>query len=193
VRDHNVRDRAGNFTSGDVVLQGTRNSAVLSEGRLIAAVGCENLVIAETADAVLVADLEAAQSLSSFVRELKDAKREEALIHRRVYRPWGSYEQLIVGPNYQVKRLVVNPGKKLSLQSHKHRAEHWVVVTGTATVVKDDETLTLRANESVYLPKGTRHRLGNEGDSPLEVIEVQTGDYLGEDDIVRYEDVFGRK
>jgi mannose-1-phosphate guanylyltransferase/mannose-6-phosphate isomerase len=193
VRERGKQDRGGNVTSGDVVLEGTRNSAVFAEGRLVAALGIENLVIAETADAVLVADLDAAQSLGSFVHGLKGAKREEALIHKRVYRPWGSYEQLVTGPNYQVKRLIVKPGKKLSLQSHKHRSEHWVVVTGTATVVKGEQTLTLRENESVYLPQGTKHRLGNDGDAPLEVIEVQTGDYLGEDDIVRFDDAFGRK
>lgn len=193
VRERGKQDRGGNVTSGDVVLEGTRNSAVFAEGRLVAALGCDNLVIAETADAVLVADLGAAQSLSSFVRGLKKANREEALIHKRVYRPWGSYEQLASGPQYQVKRLIVKPGKKLSLQSHKHRSEHWVVVTGTATVVKGEQTITLQPNESVYLPQGTKHRLGNDGDTPLEVIEVQTGGYLGEDDIVRFEDAFGRK
>jgi mannose-1-phosphate guanylyltransferase/mannose-6-phosphate isomerase len=186
------RDENQNVLSGDVAAQDTHNSLLLSEGRFVAALGCDNLVIAETADAVLVADLRASQGLSAFVRHMKESGREEALIHRRVYRPWGSYESLVRGDNYQVKRLVVRAGRKLSLQLHQRRAEHWVVVRGTAAVIRGEEALTLRENESVFIPPGTKHRLGNEGEVPLEVIEVQTGDYLGEDDIVRFADDFGR-
>jgi mannose-1-phosphate guanylyltransferase/mannose-6-phosphate isomerase len=186
------RDSNGNLLSGDVFADNTRSSLIMSEGRLIAAVGCDNVVIAETADAVLVAGMDAAQSVSGLVQALKSRKREEAVSHRRVFRPWGSYESIARGTNYQVKRLHLPPGRRLSLQLHHRRSEHWIIVAGTATVVRGDETLLLKENESVHIPKETRHRLGNDTDAPLEVIEVQTGDYLGEDDIVRFDDDFGR-
>jgi mannose-1-phosphate guanylyltransferase/mannose-6-phosphate isomerase len=193
VWEQGSRDANGNVLSGDVVAEGTRGSLLLSEGRLVAALGCTDLVVAETADAVLVADLRASQGLSAFVRHIKQGGREEAVIHRRVHRPWGSYESLARGGQYQVKRLTVKPGKQLSLQLHRRRAEHWIVVSGTAAVVRGDEAFTLEANESVFIPRGTRHRLGNPRDVPLEVIEVQTGDYFGEDDIERFADDFGRQ
>ena len=154
--------------------------------------GLDDVIVVETADAVLVADKQHVQDVKNTVAKLRANKREESLLHRRVYRPWGSYETIDSGPKYQVKKLVVNPGKKLSLQSHKHRAEHWVVVTGTATVTRDEEVLELQKDESAYLPIGTRHRLENATSDILELIEVQTGDYLGEDDIIRYDDDFGR-
>lgn len=186
------KDPQGNVILGDVVTDYTRDSLLLSQGRMVAVIGCRNIVVAETADAILVADLASSQSLSGFVQRLRQLQREEAVTHRRVYRPWGSFESIIRGSNYQVKCLSLKPGKKLSLQMHHHRSEHWVVVKGIATVIRGDDALALRENESIYIPAGTRHRLGNDGIENLEVIEVQTGDYLGEDDIVRFDDDFGR-
>ncbi len=182
----------GNVCLGDTVVDGTRNSLVLSQGRLVAVLGCENLAIVETADAVLVADLRHAQQLSSLVERLKPEYGELTVSHRMVHRPWGHYESLDRGDHYQVKRVTLQPGKKLSLQRHKHRAEHWVVVRGKATVTRGDDTLQLGENESVYIPQGTIHRLANLQNEILEVIEVQTGAYLGEDDIERLDDDFGR-
>ncbi|MGH8629672.1 MAG: mannose-1-phosphate guanylyltransferase/mannose-6-phosphate isomerase, partial [Burkholderiales bacterium] len=187
-----TRDDRGNLLGGDVIATDTRNSVVMSQDRLVVALGCEDMVIAETADAILVAALASSQALAGIVRDLKKENRHETITHRCVYRPWGSYESLASGSNYQVKRLTLNPGNRLSLQMHRRRAEHWVVVRGTATVVRGEERLTLRANESIYIPRDTRHRLANDTDFPLEVIEVQTGEYLGEDDIVRFDDDFGR-
>ena len=149
--------------------------------------------IIETADAVLVADMGKAQDIKKITDKLKSDERQERLTHRRVYRPWGSYETMDVGENFQVKRLTVYPGKKLSLQSHSKRAEHWVVVKGTARVTRGEDTFLLNTNESTYIPVGVRHRLENPGAVLLEIIEVQSGGYLGEDDIVRYADDFGRK
>lgn len=186
------KDAGNNVTEGDVVLSDTGNSLVSAHHRLVTAVGCRDMVIVETADAVLVADKQRVQDVKNTVAELKAKNREESLLHRRVYRPWGSYETIDSGPKYQVKKLVVNPGRKLSLQSHGHRAEHWVVVTGTATVTRGDDVFELKKDESTYLPIGTRHRLENATSDILELIEVQTGDYLGEDDIIRYDDDFGR-
>lgn len=187
------KDANNNVTEGDVILSDTGNSLVSAHHRLVTAVGCRDLVIVETADAVLVADKQHVQDVKNTVAELKANKREESLLHRRVYRPWGSYETIDAGPKYQVKKLVVNPGKKLSLQSHNQRAEHWVVVTGIATVTRGDDVFEMRKDESTYIPIGTKHRLENTTGDPLEIIEVQTGDYLGEDDIIRYDDDFGRK
>jgi len=187
------QDQNKNVTTGDVILHDSTDNLVRSEHRLVAAVGCHNLVIVETADSVLVADMDKAQDIKKITEQLKTAQRPERLTHRRVYRPWGSYETVDEGENFQVKRLIINPGKKLSLQSHSQRAEHWVVVKGTARVTKGDEVFQLNRNESTYIPVGTRHRLENATNDPLEIIEVQSGSYLGEDDIVRYADDFGRK
>jgi len=186
-------DGAGNVTRGDVMLQDCRDSYVHSEHRLVAAIGVSNLVIVETADAVLVAPRDNAQAVKDVVEALKRAGRSEATLHRRVYRPWGSYETLIEGPRFQVKRIVVNPGAKLSLQMHHHRAEHWVVVQGTAEVTCGERVFMLGEDESTYIPLGQRHRLANPGRIPLELMEIQSGTYLGEDDIVRFEDIYGRQ
>lgn len=186
-------DAQGNVTLGDAHLDNVRNSYVRAESRLVAAVGVENLVIVETADAVLVIDKNCAQDVKRTVEALKDKQRDEYLVHKRVYRPWGYYEGLDIGERFQVKRIMVKPGAKLSLQMHHHRAEHWVVVSGTARVVRGDETLLLSENQSTYIPLGTRHRLENIGKVPLHMIEVQSGSYLGEDDIVRFEDDYKRQ
>lgn len=192
VWEREAQDASGNVRLGDTVLEGTRNSIVLSQGRLVATLGCENIAIIETADAVLVADLAHAQGLSKLVERLKPEYGELTVSHRMVHRPWGNYESLDRGERYQVKRLTLQPGKQLSLQRHRQRAEHWVIVRGTATVTRGEDRLTLHANESVYIPQGTVHRLANTHDDVLEVIEVQTGAYLGEDDIERLDDDFGR-
>lgn len=187
------RDADNNVCKGDIITYESGNNLIRSESRLVTAVGCNNMVIIETADAIMVADKDKSQDIKKIVEQLKAEHREERLTHRRVYRPWGSYETLDFGDHFQVKRLSVKPGRKLSLQSHNRRAEHWVVVRGTATVTRGDEKFLLRENESTYIPIGTMHRLENATDALLELIEVQSGDYLGEDDIIRYEDDFGRK
>ena len=186
------QDAAGNVTQGDVVLNKTQNSYVRSQSRLVTTTGVSDLVVVETADAVMVADRHSVQDVKDIVNALKASGRSEADVHHRVFRPWGSYESLIVGEGFQVKRIVVNPGQQLSLQMHHHRAEHWVVVRGTAEVVNGDDTLLLKEDQSTYIPIGAKHRLTNPGKFPLELIEVQSGSYLGEDDIVRFEDVYGR-
>lgn len=186
------RDLDGNVTKGDVILEGCRNSYFRSESRLLAATGVEDLVVVETADAILVADRNQVQDVKKIVNRLKDSQRSEASLHHRVFRPWGSYESLIVAERFQVKRIVVNPGQTLSLQMHHHRAEHWIVVSGTAEVTCEDKVFMLGEDESTYIPLGHKHRLANPGRIPLELIEVQSGTYLGEDDIVRFEDVYGR-
>ena len=186
------QDAAGNVTQGDVVLNKTQNSYVRSQSRLVTTTGVKDLVVVETADAVMVADRHSVQDVKDIVNLLKASDRTEADVHHRVFRPWGSYESLIVGDGFQVKRIVVNPGQQLSLQMHHHRAEHWVVVRGTAEVVNGDDTLLLKEDQSTYIPIGAKHRLTNPGEFPLELIEVQSGSYLGEDDIVRFEDVYGR-
>ncbi len=186
------QDSAGNVTQGDVVLNKTQNSYVRSQSRLVTTTGVRDIVVVETADAVMVADRHSVQDVKDIVNALKASDRSEADVHHRVFRPWGSYESLIVGEGFQVKRIVVNPGQQLSLQMHHHRAEHWVVVRGTAEVVNGDETLLLKEDQSTYIPIGAKHRLTNPGKFPLELIEVQSGSYLGEDDIVRFEDVYGR-
>ncbi|MBI1423169.1 MAG: mannose-1-phosphate guanylyltransferase/mannose-6-phosphate isomerase [Gammaproteobacteria bacterium] len=187
------KDPAGNVVKGDVVNIGSQNSMLLSEGRLVAGVGLDSMVVVETADAVLVAHKDRVQDVKEVVTWLKAEGRDEHLTHRRVYRPWGSYEGIDVGERYQVKRITVNPQASLSLQMHHHRAEHWIVVKGTAKVTRDDEVFLVSENESTYIPIGTRHRLENPGTIPLEMIEVQSGSYLGEDDIVRFEDIYGRE
>jgi mannose-1-phosphate guanylyltransferase/mannose-6-phosphate isomerase len=186
------RDGSGNACKGDVILDNCKNSYFRSESRLVAATGVEDLVVVETADAVLVADRDQVQDVKNIVNRLKADGRQEISLHRRVYRPWGSYESLIVSDRFQVKRIVVTPGQRLSLQKHHHRAEHWIVVHGTAEVTCEDKTFMLGEDESTYIPLGHIHRLANPGRIPLELIEVQSGAYLGEDDIVRYDDQYGR-
>jgi mannose-1-phosphate guanylyltransferase/mannose-6-phosphate isomerase len=186
------KDAAGNVALGDVVLEGAENCYVRSDGMLAAVVGLKDVVVVVTEDAVLAMHRGQAQDVKKIVERLKAAGRPEAVAHNRSYRPWGYYECLIQGDRFQVKRIVVTPGRQLSLQSHFHRAEHWVVVNGTARVTRDSETLIVRENESVYLPLGCVHRLENPGKIPLTLIEVQSGAYLGEDDIVRLHDTYGR-
>ncbi len=186
-------DANGNRTRGDVITVKSRNNLALSERRLLALVGVENLIVVETADAILVADSRHAQSVKDVVQELNKAGRSEAVLHSQVFRPWGSYEGIDEGDRFQVKRITVNPGASLSLQMHYHRAEHWVVVTGTAEVTCDEQVFLLTENQSTFIPLGKKHRLRNPGKVPLEMIEVQSGAYLGEDDIVRFSDVYGRQ
>lgn len=190
--DVSESDEQSNVVSGDVLIEGSQNCYIRSEHRLIAALGVHDQVIIETADAVLVASRDKAQDVKRIVERLKLDERSERIHHRRVFRPWGNYESIDEGERFLVKRIVVNPGASLSLQSHKHRAEHWVVVTGTAKVTRGDEILELHEDESTYIPLGMKHRLENVTDVPLEIIEVQTGAYLGEDDIERFDDVYGR-
>jgi mannose-1-phosphate guanylyltransferase/mannose-6-phosphate isomerase len=186
------KDAAGNVSQGDVMARDSRGSYLRSEGRLIAAVGVENLVIIETSDALLVSTRERADDVKLAVDELKRGKRTEHALHRRVYRPWGYYESIDAGERFQVKRLMLKPGARLSLQLHRKRAEHWVVVSGLAKVTRGKDELHLEPNQSTYIPPGTRHRLENEGTDPLYVIEVQSGDYFGEDDIERFADDYRR-
>jgi mannose-1-phosphate guanylyltransferase/mannose-1-phosphate guanylyltransferase/mannose-6-phosphate isomerase len=186
------KDEAGNVVRGDVLLDGARNNYVRAESRLVAALGVENLVIVETADAVLVAHKDQVQDVKRIVERLKRENRYEHLTHTKVFRPWGWYEGIDEGERFQVKRIMVKPGEKLSLQMHHHRAEHWVVVSGTAKVICDDEVKLVTENQSTFIPLGGRHRLENPGKLPLHLIEVQSGPYLGEDDIVRFEDIYKR-
>ena len=186
------QDSAGNVTHGDVVLNQTQNSYIRSQSRLVTTTGVSDIVVVETADAVMVADRHSVQDVKDIVNALKASDRSEADVHQRVFRPWGSYESLTSGAGFQVKRLIVNPGQQLSLQLHHHRAEHWVVVRGTAKVVNGDSELILSADQSTYIPLGVKHRLSNPGPEVLELIEVQSGSYLGEDDIIRFDDVYGR-
>ena len=186
------KDPAGNVASGDTLLVGAEDCYVRSEGILTAVVGLKDAVVVVTPDAVLAMHRNEAQKVKEVVERLTAAQRKEALSHNRCYRPWGFYETLILQSRFQVKRIVVEPGKMLSLQKHFHRAEHWVVVSGTALVVRDAEEVTLQENESIYLPLGCVHRLVNPGRIPLALIEVQVGSYLGEDDIVRLEDAYAR-
>lgn len=193
LHDISEKDDAGNATSGDTILHGCHNSLVSSESRLVAAVGVDDLVVVETKDSVLVAHRDRCQDVKHIVDRLKADGREEPLLHREVFRPWGSYDSLENQDGFQVKRLVVNPGAVLSLQLHHKRTEHWVVVRGTATITLGDEEFELKENESTYVPLETKHRIANFGDEPVHIIEVQCGDYLGEDDIVRFEDNYGRE
>lgn len=186
------KDEQGNVLNGDVLCEGVSNSYIHSHSRLIAAVGIENAVIVETADAVLIAGRDRVQEVKKIVQQLERSGRPESENHVLVYRPWGSYESLAVGVGFQVKHIVVKPGGSLSLQMHRFRAEHWIVVKGSATVTCDDNVFTLGENQSTYIPLGSKHRLQNLGSEPVELIEVQTGSYLGEDDIVRFEDIYGR-
>ena len=186
-------DAQGNVARGDVISEDTRGSYLYSESRLVAAVGLKDHVVIETKDAVLVAPKDRVQDVKKLVSRLKELKRPEHSLHREVFRPWGSYDSLENGPRFQVKRLKVKPGATLSLQLHHHRAEHWVVVAGTARVTRGDEVFLLEENQSTYIPVGMKHRIENPGSVPLEIIEVQSGSYLGEDDIVRFEDRYGRQ
>lgn len=187
------RDANGNRLEGDVIAIDSRNCFVRgTERRLVAALGLEDIVIVDTPDAVLVAPRARVQDVKQLVDKIKSDGRQEHMFHRKVYRPWGSYDSIDMGERFQVKRIIVNPGAALSLQKHHHRAEHWVIVSGTAEVTRNDEVFLLAENESTFLPLGAVHRLRNPGKVPLELIEVQSGSYLGEDDIVRLEDVYGR-
>lgn len=182
----------GNATRGDVMLEGCRDTLVVSESRLVACIGVSNLIVVETDDAVLVAHHDATQDVKKIVDRLKADKRPVAQWHRKIYRPWGWYDGVDAGERFQVKRIGVKPGASLSLQMHHHRAEHWIVVSGTARVTKGEEVFLVTENQSTYIPLGVRHRLENPGIVALEMIEVQSGSYLGEDDIVRFEDTYGR-
>ena len=187
------KDEAGNAWRGDVMLHDTAHTLAFSESRLVACVGVRDLVVVETPDAVLVAHKDRTQDVKKIAERLKQEARGEAQVHRKVHRPWGSYDGVDAGERFQVKRIVVKPGASLSLQMHHHRAEHWVVVRGTAKVTRGDETLLVSENESTFIPLGIKHRLENPGKLMLEMIEVQSGAYLGEDDIVRFEDTYGRQ
>jgi len=189
ISDH---DSHGNATRGDVIIDNCENSYIRSESRLIAATGLKDLVLVETTDAVLATTLGDSQGVKEIVNRLKSMRRKEILNHKEVFRPWGSYESLVISDRFQVKRIIVNAGQALSLQKHFRRAEHWVVVSGIAEVTCGSETFNLEVDESVYIPINTKHRLRNSQNEPLEIIEVQTGDYLGEDDIERYDDDYGR-
>ena len=185
-------DADGNVLRGDVIAEDTRDSFVFSESRLVATVGLDSHVVVETKDAVLVAPRDRVQDVKALVARIKAAGRSEHSLHREVFRPWGSYDSVESGERYQVKRLSVNPGASMSLQLHHHRAEHWIVVSGTARITRNDEVFLLEENESTYIPLGAKHRIENPGKIPLHIIEVQSGSYLGEDDIVRFEDRYGR-
>jgi mannose-1-phosphate guanylyltransferase/mannose-6-phosphate isomerase len=187
-----VKDESGNVIHGDVCAVDTRNALLIAQHRLVACVGLEDVVVIETPDAIMVARKDQAQEVKQIVARLKREGRKECLNHRKVYRPWGSYDGIDGGTRFQVKRIIVNAGASLSLQMHHHRAEHWVVVRGTAKVTRGDEVFLLSENQSTYIPLGVKHRLENPGKLPLEIIEVQSGAYLGEDDIVRFEDSYGR-
>ena len=190
--DISARDDHGNIASGDVYTDTVANSYIRAEHRMVAAIGVQDVVIVETADAVLVAHRDHVQDVKKVVEKLNVSGRLESVTHRRVPRPWGSYESIDAGDRFQVKRIIVAPGAQLSLQMHHHRAEHWIVVKGTALVTNGDAEIILTENQSTYIPLGTPHRLKNPGRIPLELIEVQSGAYLGEDDIVRFEDTYGR-
>jgi mannose-1-phosphate guanylyltransferase/mannose-6-phosphate isomerase len=186
------KDEDGNALRGDVMLEKTKDSLVHSTSRLVSCVGLNNAIVVETPDAVLVADKAHVQDVKKIVSRLKELGRSESCAHRKVYRPWGCYDSIDLGDRFQVKRIVVNPAAVLSLQMHHHRAEHWIVVRGTAKITRDSEVFLLSENQSTYIPIGVKHRLENPGKLPLEIIEVQSGAYLGEDDILRFDDLYGR-
>jgi mannose-1-phosphate guanylyltransferase/mannose-6-phosphate isomerase len=187
------KDTAGNAHVGDVLSTDSRNTLVNATSRLVSLVGVDDLIVIETPDAVLVANRKRSQDVKQIVKDLADQGREEQILHRKVHRPWGWYDSIDGGERFKVKRILVKPGAYLSLQKHHHRAEHWIVVKGTAEITKGDQLILLTENQSTYIPLGEVHRLSNPGTIPLEIIEVQSGSYLGEDDIVRYEDYYGRK
>jgi mannose-1-phosphate guanylyltransferase / mannose-6-phosphate isomerase len=186
------RDASGNATVGDAIVSDSRNTLVHATSRLVSVVGLDDAVVVETPDAVLVASREKSQDVKKIVAQLGAEQRGEQALHRKVHRPWGWYDSIDAGPRFQVKRILVKPGASLSLQMHHHRAEHWIVVSGTAEVTNGDKVIMLTENQSTYIPLGQVHRLANPGKVPLEIIEVQSGSYLGEDDIVRFEDTYGR-
>ncbi|MFO7749986.1 MAG: mannose-1-phosphate guanylyltransferase/mannose-6-phosphate isomerase [Desulfobacteraceae bacterium] len=186
------KDENRNVVKGDVLVSDVKNSYINGQNRLVAAVGIEDCVVVDTDDAVLVAARDKVQDVKKIVEKLRKTRRSEAVAHRKVYRPWGSYETMDVSDRFQVKRITVKPKAKLSLQKHYHRAEHWTVVSGTALITRNEEKILLREDQSVYIPLGEKHRMENPGTIPLELIEVQSGSYLGEDDIVRFDDVYGR-
>jgi mannose-1-phosphate guanylyltransferase/mannose-6-phosphate isomerase len=186
------KDPQGNATVGDAIISDSRNVLVHATSRLVSAVGLQDVIVVETPDAVLVASREKSQDVKNIVAQLGREQRGEQVLHRKVHRPWGWYDGIDEGPRHQVKRIMVKPGASLSLQMHHHRAEHWIVVSGTAEVTNGDNTIMLTENQSTYIPLGQTHRLANPGKVPLEIIEVQSGSYLGEDDIVRFEDTYGR-
>jgi mannose-1-phosphate guanylyltransferase len=190
--DMSEKDGNGNATHGDVILHESHNSYIRTDGKLVAAIGVDDLVIVSTKDVLVVAHKDSVQDVKAVAQQLKAESRTEWEHHREVYRPWGKYDSIDSGERYQVKRITVKPGAKLSLQMHHHRAEHWVVVSGAAKVTNGEKTLILSENESTYIPVGVIHALENPGKVPLEMIEVQSGSYLGEDDIVRFEDMYGR-
>ncbi|WP_345426999.1 mannose-1-phosphate guanylyltransferase/mannose-6-phosphate isomerase [Halioxenophilus aromaticivorans] len=190
--DVSDKDKHGNTTRGDVITYETNNCYIQADRKLIATVGVDDLVIVDTDDALMVASKDQVQDVKAIVGELKSQQRSEASTHRKVYRPWGYYDSIDFGERFQVKRIVVRPGAELSLQMHHHRAEHWVVVSGTAVVVNGDNEIMLTENQSTYIPIGQKHQLKNPGAIALELIEVQSGSYLGEDDIVRFKDLYGR-
>jgi mannose-1-phosphate guanylyltransferase/mannose-6-phosphate isomerase len=192
VAEIGTADDEGNTGIGDVIFADTRGSFVRADDRLVALLGAEDLVVVDTRDALLVATRGRVQDVRTIVAELEAAGRAEAREFPRVHRPWGNYTRIDAGRRYQVKRIVVDPGARLSLQRHRHRAEHWVVVEGRARVTCGEAVFDLEANQSTYIPLGAAHRLENPGDTPLHLIEVQSGDYLGEDDIERLEDAYGR-
>lgn len=190
--DNFEKDKEGNVHQGDVLSIDTKDSFVRSDDKLVVAIGLDNVVVVNTKDAVLVADKDKVQEVKQVVARLNEEGRTESKLHREVYRPWGKYDSIDSGPRYQVKRITVKPGEKLSTQMHHHRAEHWIIVSGTAKVTNGDTTYLLGENQSTYIPLGVVHSLENPGKVPLEIIEVQSGTYLGEDDIVRFEDRYGR-
>jgi mannose-1-phosphate guanylyltransferase len=190
--DISEKDGEGNATHGDVVLHNTHNSYVRTDDKLVAAIGVDDLVIVATKDTLIVAHKNCVQDVKMITESLKAQARSEWRLSREVYRPWGKYDSIDIGERYQAKRITVKPGAKLSVQMHHHRAEHWVVVSGTARVTNGDKTFLLSENESTYIPIGIVHALENPGKVELELIEVQTGSYLGEDDIVRFDDRYGR-
>jgi mannose-1-phosphate guanylyltransferase/mannose-6-phosphate isomerase len=192
VWEQGPHDADNNVCNGDVLLHQATNSFVHAESRLVTLVGMDNTVVVETSDAVLVANKSSVQDVKEIVRKLHALKRPEASLHLKVYRPWGSYESLAEAPGFKVKRIIVSPAAALSLQLHHQRAEHWIVVEGVATVTCGEHRFELQQNQSTYIPVETRHRLQNNTNSPIILIEVQCGDYLGEDDIVRFDDIYGR-
>ena len=186
-------DSHGNVANGDTLLADTTNTYIYASSRLVSTVGVDNLVVIETPDAVLIADKAQSQNVKKIVKQLSDQNRIEETLHRKVHRPWGWYDSIDEGERFKVKRIQVKSGASLSLQTHAHRAEHWVVIKGVATIQNGDQLLTLIENQSTYIPPGVAHRLSNLTDMPLEIVEVQSGSYLGEDDIVRFDDSYGRK
>jgi mannose-1-phosphate guanylyltransferase/mannose-6-phosphate isomerase len=186
------KDAQGNCARGDVMMENSKNCLALADSRLLVCLGMEDAIIIETPDAVLVTNKANTSGMKQVITRLKAGQYKQTDNHRKVYRPWGHYDSVDSGEHFQVKRIVVKPGGRLSMQLHNHRAEHWVVVSGVATVTRGDEVMTLQPNESTFIPLGVKHRLENLGTTDLEVIEVQSGTYLGEDDIVRFGDIYGR-